>query len=288
MIGGPNPVVQRRRLRTELRNARQAAGLTQESVAEAMDWSPSKIIRIEAGSVGVTTNDLKALLSLYGVTDPARVGELIEIARVSRERSWWSDYRDVIASKSFFQFIEYEAAASAIHGFQPVMIPGLLQTEEYARAVVSLFAAADAPPGVETLVRIRMRRQELVTRPDAPSMHFVLDEAAIRRQVGDEQLMRRQFLHLIDLAARPNLTIEVMPFSAGIHPATQGPFVILEFPEAADDDVLFLETSRGDVIVRDDLDELSRYGEMFEQLKKLSLGPEGSLTYLRTIAEELL
>lgn len=286
MGDGPNPVVQRRRLRTELRSARQAAGLTQENVADEMDWSPSKIIRIEAGSVGISTNDLRALLRLYGVADAARIEELIGLARVARERSWWSSYREDV-SQRFLQFIEYEAAASAMRGFQPLMVPGLLQTEEYARTVIQQFAVNATPARVDTLVAIRMKRQELIGRPEAPSMHFVLDEAAIRRQVGGKAVMRRQIRHLIEIADRPNVTMEIVPFTAGVHPGMQGPFVILEFPEAADDDVLFLETAKADVIVRDDPEELSSYGEMFEQLKKLSYGPEHALTYLGTVADEM-
>src|SRR5208282_2723561 len=121
MADGPNPLVQRRRLRVELRSARQAARLTQENVAAAMEWSPSKIIRIEAGSTGISTNDLKALLSLYNVVDPTRTDELLSLARAARERSWWADYKDDV-SPGFFQFIEHEAAASAMRGFQPLIV----------------------------------------------------------------------------------------------------------------------------------------------------------------------
>src|ERR1022692_1378002 len=275
MGDGPNPVVQRRRLRAELRGAQQAAGLTQESVAEAMDWSPSKIIRIESGSTGISTNDLKALLILYNFTDADRTEELIGLARTARERSWWSDYKDDVSPR-FFQFIEHEAAASAMRGFQPLIVPGLFQTEEYMRTVIEQFAVTAPPRRVDTLLKIRMKRQELLSRPDAPMMHFVLDEAAMRRQV----------LHLIEIAERPSVTVEVVPFTDGVHPGMQGPFVILELAEAADD-VLFLETARGDLIFGDDPDELSAYVEMFEQLRKLSFGPEHSVTFLETVAAEM-
>jgi transcriptional regulator with XRE-family HTH domain len=286
MGDGPNPVVQRRRLRAELRSARQAAGLTQENVAEAMDWSPSKIIRIEAGSTGISTNDLKALLALYKVVDAARTDELVGLARIARERSWWSDYKDDVSPR-FFQFIEHEAAASSMRGFQPLMVPGLFQTEEYARTVIEQFAVTTSPQRVDTLIKIRMKRQELLRRSDAPLMHYVLDEAAIRRQVGGKAVMRRQILYLSEIAKRPNVTVEIVPFTAGVHPGMQGPFVILDLAEAADDDVLFLETARGDLIFGDDPDELATYGEWFEQLRKLSFGPDHSVTYLGTAAEEM-
>src|SRR5690242_3192321 len=152
MGDGPRQVVKRRRLRAELRNARMAADLTQDQVAEAMEWSPSKIIRIEAGSVGVSANDMKALLRLYHITDPERVDELLALARVARERS--TTYKG--ASSKLLQYIDYEAAASAIHMFQTVLVPGLLQTEEYARAVITTLKP-DAPKAeVEALVRLRM------------------------------------------------------------------------------------------------------------------------------------
>lgn len=286
MGDGPNPVVQRRRLRTELRSARQTAGLTQESVAEAMDWSLSKVIRIEAGSVGISTNDLRALLNLYKVADAARTDELVSIARMAKERSWWSDYKDDVSPR-FFQFIEHEAAASAMRAFQPLTIPGLLQIEDYARTVIQQFAATASAERVEKLVRIRLKRQELLQRANPPEMHFILDEAAVRRLVGGKATMRRQLLHLIHMADRPNVTIEVIPFAAGVHPGMQGPFVILELAEGADDDVLFLETSRGDLIFGDDPDELSAYGEMFEQLRKLSFGPDHSSRFLEAVADEI-
>ena len=286
MGDGPNPVVQRRRLRTELRSARQTAGLTQESVAEAMDWSLSKIIRIEAGSVGISANGLRALLNLYKVCDSARTDELVGIARMAKERSWWSDYKEDVSPR-FFQFIEHEAAASAMRAFQPLTIPGLLQTEEYARIVIQQFATTVSPARLDTLVKIRLKRQELLERDLPPRLHFVLDEAAVRRLVGGKAAMRRQLLHLIRLSNKPNVTIEIVPFTAGVHPGMQGPFVILELAETVDDDVLFLETSRGDLIFGDDPDELSTYGEMFEQLRKLSFGPAESLTFLEVLADEM-
>ncbi|HUC58270.1 MAG TPA: helix-turn-helix transcriptional regulator [Streptosporangiaceae bacterium] len=286
MADGPNPVVQRRRLRAELRSARQAAKLTQETVAQAMDWSPSKIIRIEAGSTGISTNDLKALLQLYKIDDPIRADELLSLARAAKERSWWSDYKDEVSPR-FFQFIEHEAAASGMQSFQPLMVPGLFQTREYAKTVIAQFAPSASDKRLDTLLNIRIRRQEVLNRTNSPLMHFVLNEAAIRAEVGGKQIMHRQLLHLIDLADRPDLTLEIIPFTAGLHPGMQAPFIILELADGADDDVLFLEQPRGDLIFADDLDETSTYRETFEQLRKLSLGPEQSAAYLATIASEM-
>ncbi len=280
MGDGPRQVVKRRRLRAELRNARVAADLTQDQVAEAMEWSPSKIIRIEAGSVGVSANDMKALLRLYHVTDPKRVDELLTLARLARERM--TTYRD--APPKLLQFIDYEAAAATIRGFQPLAVPGLLQTEEYARAVIQAVMPDSPKAQVDALVTVRMRRQEILTRPDPVELIAVIDEAVIRRQVGGEGVMRRQVKHLVAMADRKNVTLEVLRFNAGAHPGMLGPFVIFEFPDAEDDDVLFLESSRGEVIIRDEPDEIASYEERLDSLRKLSSGRKGSVAFLEGLA----
>jgi transcriptional regulator with XRE-family HTH domain len=282
MVDRPNPVVQRRRLRNELRNARLAADLTQDQVAEAMDWSPSKIIRIEAGSVGVSTNDMRALLNLYEIKDPTRTDGLIELAKEARERS--TAYRDV--PTKLVHYFEYEAAASTIYGFQPLLVPGLLQTPEYARAVLQAFLAAPTKAQVDALVKVRMKRQEILVRPNPPQLYLVLDEAVIRRQVGGEAAMHRQIRHLVEVANRPNVTLEVVLFRAGAHPGMQGPFVILEFSDS-EDEVLYLENSRGDLIIRDEPEEIATHEEQLEVLRKLALGPRESVAFLEEAAKEL-
>jgi len=282
MGDGPRQAVKRRRLRAELRNARQGAGLTQDQVAEAMDWSLSKIIRIEAGSVGVSTNDMRALLKLYNISDPDRTEELLAIARVARERS--TAFKD--APPKLMQFIEYEAAASVIRGFQPLLVPCFLQTEEYARAVIQRLMPEEPKARVEALVNIRMKRQQVLGRPDLKQLLFVLDEAALRRQVGGAAVMRRQVGHLAEMARRPNMTLEVVPFNAGAHPGMQGPFVIFEFPDAEDDDVLYLETSQGELIIRDEPAEISTHEERLGSLQRLSLGRKGSQDFLDNVAAQ--
>ena len=234
-----SPVVQRRRLRIELRKARQDAEQTQEQVAAAMDWSLSKVIRIEAGNVGISTNDLKALLRHYKILDPVRTEELVALARAARERSWWSQYRDA-ATPQLLQLIGYESAATVRRNFEPLLVPGLLQTEEYAAALIKALDDRIPAARLETLVEIRLRRQELADRANPPLLFFILDEAVVRRLVGGKGVMRRQVRRLIEMTEKPNVTIEVVPFSAGAHPGLKGSFVILEFPDAGDDDVLYL------------------------------------------------
>jgi uncharacterized protein DUF5753 len=254
-----------------------------------MDWSLSKVIRIEAGQVGISTNDLKALLGLYEIEDEKRTDELVALAKAARERAWWSGYRDV-APTGLLQLIGYESAASIRRDFEPLLVPGLLQTEEYARAVIRATAVGPLAPlaeRVETLVEIRMRREELLDRSDPPLLFFILDEAAVRRQVGGKAVMRRQVRRLIEAAAMPNVTVEIVPFSAGAHPGLNGQFVVLEFPDPADDDVLYVENARGDLVSRDTPEEVLAAREAFEQLRELSLGPDGSVTYLGKLADEM-
>lgn len=277
MGDGPRQVVKRRRLRTELRSARVAADLTQDQVAEAMEWSSSKIIRIEAGTVGVSANDMKALLRLYHIADPTRVDELLALARVARERS--TTYRD--ASPKLIQFIDYEGSASAIHMFQTILVPGLLQTEEYARAVISMLKPKEQ---VEALVKLRMQRQEVLTRTEPAKLDVVIDEAVVRRQVGGEDVMRRQIRHLVKMANK-NVTLQVVRFSSGAHPGMQGPFVVFEFPDAEVDDVLYLESSHGELIIRDEPDELAIHQERLAALRKLSAKPKDSVAFLERLAE---
>lgn len=232
-----DPAVHRRRLRRELRNAREAAGKTQRDVAVAMDWSPSKLIRIESGAVNVSTNDLRALLSYYEV-DAERIHSLVDIARAAREATRWRIYRDV-ASPEFLAFLGYESSASTIRTFEPLFVPGLLQTEEYARSVISTLEA-DSPWRVDSLVDLRMERQELLVRDSAPDLRFIMDEAVIRRVVGNPKVMQRQLRHLQGFLEDPHVAIHVVPFSRGMYPRQQFAYWIFEFVDI-DDHVLYVE-----------------------------------------------
>jgi transcriptional regulator with XRE-family HTH domain len=283
----PSPLVQRRRLRTELRRARIGADLTQEQVAKAMDWHPSKIIRIETGAVGISTNDLRALLGLYKIHDSERTDELIEIARASRQSSWSSKYRGRISSQ-FLQYIEYEEAASVLRTYEPLVVPGLLQTEEYADTIIRKHADAGTPADlIQTRMEIRLTRQHLLEQPSPPTSIFVLDQAAVQRLVGERNIARGQLDRLINLATRPNITIEVVPFSAGLHRGMLEAFLILEFSEPEDSDVLFVETSRDLIVSHDEAGEISGYLEVFNQLRSISLGYDRTLAYLTDLIKQI-
>jgi transcriptional regulator with XRE-family HTH domain len=283
---GPSPVVQRRRLRAELRRIRQEAGETQEQVAAAMDWSLSKLIRIENGSVGISTNDLKVLLGHYGIVDGDRIEELIALARAAKERSWWRMYSGV-ASPKLLQFVEYEAAATITRSFEPLLIPGLLQTEEYSREIIKKLNAQIPKDHLDALVTLRMKRQELLEQEGPPPwFFFIIDEGVVRRLVGGQDVMRGQIRHLIELADKDNVTIEVVPYSGGINRGMHGPFVVFEFSEAEDEDVLYLESPGGDLINRDDQEEIYTYREIFEELRHMSLGKEGTIEFLHKLLDE--
>jgi hypothetical protein len=250
-----------------------------------MDWSLSKLIRIENGSVGISLNDLKAILGHYKITDEGRVAELIALSRGARERSWWNAYRDL--SPRLVQLIEYESASFIIRNFQPMVIPGLLQTEEYATAMIRNYSPQATEQEVKTAIEIRMKRQQILQQREMPLMFFIMDEAAVRRLVSGQEAMRRQIERLLDESAKPAVTIEVVPFTAGAHPGMQGSFMLFEFPDAEDDDALYLDGPSEIRLNRDDTEEISNFRDRFEVLRKLSLGPTGSIDLLRRLHSEL-
>lgn len=278
-----SPLMHRRRLRNELRAARLEKGLTQEQVATAMEWSLSKMNRIEKAKTGISTNDLKALLPLYGITARHRTEELLALARSSRQTPWWRGYADV-APSTVLELIDYENAATAISQFEPMFVPGILQTEQYALAVLRASYGEGSP--AERLVDLRTRRRDLLTSEGAPRFSFVLDESVIHRLVGDPAIMRSQLMHLVNLADLPNVTIRVVPFTAGLHPGMRGPFKVIEFDDEPDEDVAFLEGPRGDFI-SDDPEEARNYLETFDRVTQLTLKPAESVALLRKVAGEL-
>jgi transcriptional regulator with XRE-family HTH domain len=280
-----SPVVPRRRLRTELKKARLDTGQTQSDVAAAMDWSLSKVIRIEAGTVSISTNDLKMLLRHYKVVDPARTDELLALGKAARDRTWWSEYRDV-ASSGLLQLIGYESAASARRNFEPLLIPGLLQTREFARAVIRALDPEVSPNRLNALVELRMKRQELVDRTNPPQLSFILDEAAIHRMTGGPEVMQDQLRHLMEVTEKPNVTIEILPFSAGVRQGMRGSFVVLAFPDAEDDDVLYVEDAAGGLVIKEDQDEIQAYREIFESLGNAALKPKESVNRIARLAKE--
>ncbi len=280
-----DPTVQRRRLRLELRKARDAAQLKQADVARAMDWSPSKLIRIERGDVGISTNDLRALLNHYGIKDRKRVDDLLELAKSSRGASFYDQYVDLL-KPGFKEYLAYESSASVIRQYDPIRIPGLLQTEEYARALFTGLGTR----GPETADRgwaIRRYRQEVVHERDhPPDMLFVLDEASLRRHIGGRQVMRHQLERLRDLVTETYITMQVLPFTRGAHPGMDGNFILLEFADPDLDDLVHLESIET-ITIRDDTDRIARYIDEFKQLQDLALSTGDSVDFFTTLINEM-
>jgi transcriptional regulator with XRE-family HTH domain len=246
-MAGLDPTIARRRLRIELRAARDAAGRTHSQTARAMDFSISKIIRIESGQVGVSTNDLRALLGYYGVAEE-QARDLLEIAQVARQASRWDPYKDVV-SQEFLTYLGYESSASVIRNFEPTVVPGLLQTEEYARQVIAF--GRNGAANLDRDIELRRLRQEILSDSGPVSFFFILDESAICRVVGDTGVMERQLEHLREVAERPQVTLRIAPFRQGLYPHWREAYVLFEFPDPAVEGELFIEEPRAAWFVRE-------------------------------------
>jgi transcriptional regulator with XRE-family HTH domain len=275
----------RRRLRTELRRLREVARLHQSEVVKELDWSISKLIRIENGSVGISVTDLRALAGVYAA-DPETIEELVKLARVTRERQWWSAYRHIL-SPTYREFIGYESDAAALMHMHPTIVPGLLQTEAYVRAIIpSTLLAAPSAERLEALVSVRLKRQdEILNNGHPPEYTAVIDEAALRRQVGGVAVMRDQLAHLATLAEK-TARLAVLPFGAGGHPGLQGAFHIMEFASSDEESVLFLETALGNPIQREP-QEVALYREAFHTMLERSVRGDDATDFIRRVAGEL-
>jgi len=261
-----DPVTMRRQLVAELRRLRAGRELTQKQVADALDWSPSKIIRIEKASVGISLTDLQGLLRLYAVEDPATVDALTEMSRGSK-RLPFNEYRTDLPPETL-RYFRYESSTTVLRQVEPLIVPGLLQTEEYARAL--LRELGKSPETVERLWSARAERQELLDReePLPPEMFFIVGEAVVRQVVGNEGVLRRQRERLSELNARPRISIQVLAFADQANIAMQGPFTYLAFEDTEDPDVLYAEGTLGDSVIRDDEELTTSYLDHFLKLEK--------------------
>jgi transcriptional regulator with XRE-family HTH domain len=274
------PTVGRRRLRSALRAAREAAGFTQEQVAQEMDWSLSKVIRIESGAVGVSPIDARALLRLYGVTEKPRIDELVGLARSSRARKWWSSYASALPAP-YTAYIGLEAETSSVLCYTPTKLPALFQTEAYATKAVRRGQATSGERSVE----VRLARQrEVLGKDHPPHITAVIDEAVVRRIASDPRTKREQLERLVSLAGEPNITIQVLPFAAGVD-GFPNPFAILEFPDPADA-VMYLENGLGDDVV-DQPDLVKPYRHEFDRLREMALSPAETQEMIKRIVGEL-
>jgi transcriptional regulator with XRE-family HTH domain len=279
----PSPTVRRRRLRAELRRLRTERGLTIDAVQELSkgDIKTPNLSRWETGERSVRPTDVRLLLDIYGVTGDEREA-LLSLARQAKERGWWQAFGTSVPS--WFQFyVGLESEASAIHEYSAELVPGLLQTADYYRAFLGTAPGDPRITGKE--VEVRTARQERLTSDDPPEFWVVLNEAVVRRNVGGSAVMRAQLDHLAKLSDLPGITIQVLPFSAGVHPAMDGSFSILGFPLPADPAVVYMENQAGSVYLEEAAD-VARFSRMFSHLIAKALSPDDSRRLLRGIAED--
>jgi len=279
-LGGPT--VRRILVGAQLRRLREAAGITRDDAGYVIRASGSKISRLELGKVGFKERDIEDLLTHYGVTDPRERDPLLALARDANLPGWWHNYDDVLAPW-FETYVGLEEAASLIRTYEVQFIPGLLQTEDYARAV-TIAGRPDLPPDeVERRVNLRMRRQHVLTREtDPPRLWAVIDEGALRRPIGGSRVMKAQLEHLLAIRELKNVTIQIMPFRFGGHAAEGGAFSILRFPEPELPDVVYVEQLVS-ALYLDKREQIERYIQIFERLTVDCQPPDLSAEMLQKI-----
>jgi transcriptional regulator with XRE-family HTH domain len=279
------PTVRRRRLGTELRKLRESAGYKLEEVAARLGVVPSTLSRIETGKAPTKSAYLGQMLELYGVADPQQRQVLVDMAREGHRKGWWAAYDDVLPS-GFDIYVGLEAETAAIRGYEVSVVHGLLQTPDYARAVLRELFPRHTPQQVERLVDLRLQRQRRLADNPPIELWAVLDEAVIRRPVGGPAVMRGQLEHLIAAADRPGVTLQVLPFSCGAHAGHGGPFSILAFPDRSDSEVAYVESVVGIIYLEKDKDVRAR-AEAFDRLRASALGPGPSAELIARTAHEL-
>jgi transcriptional regulator with XRE-family HTH domain len=284
MAERPGLTVRRRRLSGELRRLRQRSELTGEKVADRFGWSVAKVSRVETGRTGISQKDLRDLLDLYGVKGEKREA-LLSLARESRKKGWWDAYADSLPTE-YATYISLESEAGFIRSFCPQVVPGLLQTEDYARSVIRSALLNSPPAEINGRVEVRIERQGTLAGPDPLQLWVIFDEAVLHRQIGGPEVMRAQCERLIGWGERSNITLQVLPFTVGAHPATACAFSILTFREKYDPEVAFVETMTSSLYVENEM-ELYRYTLAFDHLRAAALGPDDSLVKIAELAAKL-
>ena len=281
MPSNVNPTVRRRRLGQELRRLREIKGMTAEEVAERLLGSQSKISRLENGRRSISQRDVRDLCGVYEVEDHRIVDSLMQMAKDSRQQGWWHAFGDI----PYSVYIGLETDAASLRVYEPQVVPGLLQTREYAEALIS-GALPEAPPSdIEKRVSVRARRQDRISAPEHPlRLWAVIDEAALRRLVGGKQVMVNQLEHLIAQSQLPHVTVQVLPFDMGAHPGINGQYAILEFPDAADSSVVYIEGVTSDLYL-EKAHDVQRYSVMYEHLRAQALNVEQTRQFIEEIAK---
>jgi len=294
MVADRGPAMPRRRLGAELRSLREAAGLKIEDVAAELECSVSKVSRLETGKGIPKSRDVRDLLERYGVTDPPRRDRMMRWVRQGQEQGWWNDYSDVLltelddrlVSQNLERYVALEADAARIETFEPIVVHGLLQTEEYARAILQVLVDQTEPAAVERLVEVRIRRQRRIyAEADALLLRVVLDEAVLHRPVGGNRVMQAQLRRLLEDGQRDNVDIRVLPFHIGAHKAVAGSFVLLDFPETEDHDLVYVEGHLGNLYLEKDADVVA-YSQLFRDICEVALDPDQTAALIRSLLNE--
>jgi len=276
-------VVRRMLLGSHLRRLREARGITREAAGYSIRASESKISRMELGRVSFKTRDVEDLLTLYGIADEAERNSLVSLAKEANVAGWWHSYSDVLPSW-FPTYVGLEGAAHLIRVYEVQFVHGLLQTEAYAHEVVARGMRGASAADIDRRVALRLERQKYLVSERSPEFHIVLDEAALRRPYGDREVMRGQLQHLIEVSERPNVRLQVMPFSFGGHSGESGSFTILSFPESDLSDVVYLEQLTS-ALYLDKREDVTQYEGALKQLQQDSPGPAESRDLLRGLLQ---
>ncbi|MEU9258575.1 helix-turn-helix transcriptional regulator [Streptomyces sp. NPDC048212] len=276
-----NPTVRRRRLGQELRRLREIKGMTAEEVTDRLLVSQSKISRLENGRRSISQRDVRDLCGVYEVADHRVVDSLMQMAKDSRQQGWWHAFGDI----PYSVYIGLETDAESLRVYEPQIVPGLLQTRSYAEALIT-GALPEAPPSdIEKRVNVRARRQDRVNAPEHPlRLWAVIDESALRRLVGGKQVMLAQLEHLVEQSKLPHVTVQVLPFEMGAHPGINGQYAILEFPDAADSSVVYIEGVTSDLYL-EKANDVQRYSVMYEHLRAQALNVDQTREFIGDIAK---
>ncbi|WP_434581785.1 helix-turn-helix domain-containing protein [Carbonactinospora thermoautotrophica] len=288
-MGETAPTIRRRWLGRALKELRLAAKKTRDQAAGVLDCDVSKISRIESGHRGIKTAELRALLDFYGLTDAAKRDRLVTLARKARTRDWWDiEYGNVLSAGDYRDYLSLESDAAWLRMYESRVVPGLLQTQDYARAIIRAGKVEATEEQIDTLVEVRMSRQSLLQRqPDPLRVWAVLDEAVLRRKIGGREVQREQLLHLVEtVRSLPTVTVQVLPFDVGAHAGINGHFMLIGFPEEYAPDVVWLESLDSSLYLENQ-GSVERYSLVFDHLKARALDPDESLDMISQVAKEL-
>jgi transcriptional regulator with XRE-family HTH domain len=284
MSDSQSPTVRRRRLGMELRRLREASGLMIEDVAKHLECSMSRVSRIETGKSVARIRDVRDMLDLYEVGDEGQREQLLTLAKDAQQRGWWTEYESVL-SAGLDTYVGLEASAASIRSFQTHLVPGLLQTEEYSRALIKVGRPSESPANIDRMISLRRRRQAMLADAGALEMWAVLDEAVLRRPIGGTSVMRAQLARLLEAEELTSVTIQVLPFTRGAHPGLGGAFTIIGFPAPTDLDVVYVDSPAGNIFLEKDKD-VRRHTTWFDHLRAAALPPDESTDFIAAVADE--